>query len=81
MKARLLFVAFAAWGVAATADAQNCATADCNGSPTTSDLVVDGVDLTLGGCHRCDEIRVINGGRILVADYDGVDKNNTGTWS
>lgn len=78
MRARLLFIALASWGMTPTVSAQNCAAADCNGSPTTSDLVVDGVDLSLAGCHRCDEIRVINGGRILVSAYDGIDKNNTG---
>ena len=35
------------------------------------DLVVDNETITLSGLHRYDSIRVINGGVIDVADYDG----------
>jgi hypothetical protein len=50
-----------------------------------TDLVVDGADpdptlreITLGGIHTYNTVRVINGGRILVPTYDGSDRINTG---
>ncbi len=42
------------------------------------DLVVDGTTTTLGGLHRYDQVRVINGGRIVVPQFDGTDRANTG---
>jgi hypothetical protein len=42
------------------------------------DLVVDGTTMTLGGFHRYDNVSVINGGRIVVVDFDGTDRENTG---
>jgi hypothetical protein len=42
------------------------------------DLIVDGTTMTLGGVHRYDEVRVINGGRLVVPPHDGSDRVNTG---
>ncbi len=42
------------------------------------DLVVDGTTMTLGGVHRYDRVRVINGGRIVVPVFNGTDPVNTG---
>ncbi|MFN9813549.1 MAG: MopE-related protein [Deltaproteobacteria bacterium] len=49
------------------------------------DLVVDGMSpdvasraVTLGGVRRYDTVRVVRGGTITVAPFDGVDRINTG---
>jgi hypothetical protein len=42
------------------------------------DLIVDGTTITLGGVHRFDRVRVINGGAIRVPAFDGTDRVNTG---
>jgi MYXO-CTERM domain-containing protein len=41
-------------------------------------LEVNGTTQTLGGYHVYDEVRVINGGRLLVPVFDGSDRTNTG---
>lgn len=41
-------------------------------------LLVDGTTVTMGGEHRYTSIQVINGGRILVTPFNGVDRVNTG---
>jgi len=47
-------------------------------SAGAQDLIVDGTTVTLGGRHTYVNVRVINGGRIRVPDFDGVDRVNTG---
>ena len=42
------------------------------------DLLVDGTTVTMGGEHRYNTVRVINGGVIQVPQYDGADRANTG---
>jgi len=42
------------------------------------DLTVDGTRLNIGGVNRYRNVRVINGGRIDVLQYDGSDRVNTG---
>ena len=43
-----------------------------------ADLVVNGTTVTLGGYQIYDNIRVINGGKILVTPFNGSDRINTG---
>ena len=47
------------------------------GTALAQDLVVDAVTITLGGEHRYVNVRVINGGRIEVPDFNGSDRANT----
>ena len=42
------------------------------------DLIVDNTTITLGGIHTYKQVRVINGGKIVVPKYNGTDKVNTG---
>ena len=47
------------------------------GSAAAADLDVDGVTLTLDGTQTYDNINVINGGSIVVTDYDGTGTTGT----
>ncbi len=40
-------------------------------APRAADLVVDGTTVVLVGTAVYDEVRVVNGGRLVVGAYDG----------
>ncbi|MCA9666022.1 MAG: VWA domain-containing protein [Myxococcales bacterium] len=51
----------------------------CASTPALAqNLTVDNTTITLGGKHRYQQVRVINGGRIVVPTFNGSDKVNTG---
>jgi len=47
-------------------------------SLSAQDLIVDGTTIDMGGTHRYDRVRVINGGVIRVRPFDGTNRETTG---
>ncbi len=42
------------------------------------DLIIDGTTIEMGGTHRYDRVRVVNGGVLRVRPFDGLDREGTG---